>query len=390
MNSFTYHLPTKIYFGEGQVSALAEAILPYGKRVLLVYGGGSIKTLGLYDEVISRLAEIGASVFELSGVAPNPDITSVREGVALCKAHEVEVVLAVGGGSVIDCAKFICAGAKVDFDPWQFAGAHGAPIAAALPLVTILTLSATGSEMDNASVISNRETKEKLGRLHPLLLPKASILDPSLTYSVSPFQTACGSVDIISHILEVYFNLNKDLTMLDGIMESLIKTVIQFAPIALSEPNNYEARANLMWASSWAINGFIVGGKRQGWSVHDIEHELSAYYDITHGLGLAILTPRWLDYVLSEKTAPKIASLGRNVFGLSPLLDDYATAKATICAFESFFFDTLGLSSTLSELGIDETYFDVMSKKACYKKGFIDGFVPLQVAEVKAILKSAL
>lgn len=277
MNSFTYHLPTKIYFGEGQVSALAEAILPYGKRVLLVYGGGSIKTLGLYDEVISRLAEIGASVFELSGVAPNPDITSVREGVALCKAHEVEVVLAVGGGSVIDCAKFICAGAKVDFDPWEFAGAHGAPIAEALPLVTILTLSATGSEMDNASVISNRETKEKLGRLHPLLLPKASILDPSLTYSVSPFQTACGSVDI-----------------------------------------------------------------------------------------------------------------GRNVFGLSPLLDDYATAKATICAFESFFFDTLGLSSTLSELGIDETYFDVMSKKACYKKGFIDGFVPLQIAEVKAILKSAL
>lgn len=390
MNGFTYHLPTKVYFGKGQVSALPEALAPYGKRVLLVYGGGSIKKMGLYAEVMAHLADMGAEVYELDGVAPNPDIASVREGVKLCKAHDVEVILAVGGGSVIDCAKFIAIGAKVDFDPWLFAGAHGAPIKEALPLVSILTLSATGSEMDSASVISNRETKEKLGRLHPLMLPKASILDPSLTYSVSPFQTACGAVDIISHILEVYFNLNQDLAMLDGIMESLLKTVIHFAPIALEKPEDYEARANLMWASSWAINGFIVGGKRQNWSVHDIEHELSAYYDITHGLGLAILIPRWLDYVLNEKTAPKIASLGRNVFGFSSLLDDYVTAKATISAFESFFFDCLGLEKSLREVGIDETYFEEMSQKACYKKGFIDGFVPLEVSDVKAILTSAL
>ena len=389
MNNFVYNIPTKVYFGENQLGHLGEELKNFGKRVLLTYGGGSIKRNGLYDRVIDELHKANLEVFELSGIEPNPRIESVRKGVAICKEQGIDVLLAVGGGSTIDATKFMAAGACVEHDAWEFFGANAKPINEALPIVTILTLSATGSEMDTAGVISNLETGDKLGRLAPALLPRVSFLDPTLTYSVSKYQTACGAADIMSHIMEVYFNTQDDLFMLDCFMEGMLKTVVKYAPIAVAEPENYEARANLMWTSSWAINGFINGGKRKAWSCHPMEHELSAVYDITHGLGLAILTPRWMEYCLDETTVDKYVQYGVNVFGIDAKLDKMEIAKRSIKLTEEFLFEKLGLQRTFTEVGIKREDFAMMAKKAC-RYGDIKGFKTLTPADVEAIFEMCL
>lgn len=389
MNNFIYNIPTKVYFGENQLENLGKELRKFGRRVLLTYGGGSIKRIGLYDRVIEELRKAEMEVFELSGIEPNPRIESVRKGVEICKNEGIDVLLAVGGGSTIDATKFMAAGACVDHDAWEFFGANAKPIESALPIVTILTLSATGSEMDTGGVISNLETGDKLGRLAPALLPKVSFLDPTLTYSVGKFQTAAGSADIMSHILEVYFNTQKDLFMLDCFMEGMLKTVVKYAPIAVNEPENYEARANLMWTSSWAINGFINGGKRKAWSCHPMEHELSAVYDITHGLGLAILTPRWMEYCLDETNVDKYVQYGVNVFGIDSTMDKMAIAKESIRLTSEFLFDKLGLQRTFTEVGIKPEDFELMAKKAC-RYGDIKGFKTLTVDDVINIFKMCL
>ena len=389
MNSFVYNIPTKVYFGENQLGNLTKELLKFGKRVLLAYGGGSIKRIGLYDKVIGELNAAGMEVYELAGIEPNPRIESVRAGVKLCKEHNIDVILAVGGGSTIDAAKFMAAGSCVEHDPWEFFGANAKPIDNALPIVTILTLAATGSEMDTAGVISNLETGDKLGRLAPALLPKVSFLDPTLTYSVSKFQTACGAADIMSHIIEVYFNTQEDLFMLDCFMEGMLKTIVKFAPVALADPENYEARANLMWTSSWAINGFINGGKRKAWSCHPMEHELSAVYDITHGLGLAILTPRWMEYCLDESNVDKYVQYGVNVFGIDSSLDKMDIARESIRLTAEFLFDTLGLQRTFTEVGIKREDFELMARKAC-RYGEIKGFKTLTQADVVNIFEMCL
>ena len=389
MNNFVYHIPTKVYFGENQLGHLGKELAKFGKRVLLTYGGGSIKRNGLYDKVVEELRNAKLEVFELSGIEPNPRIESVREGVKICKEQGIDVLLAVGGGSTIDATKFMAAGACVEHDAWEFFGANAKPINEALPIVTILTLSATGSEMDTAGVISNLETGDKLGRLAPALLPRVSFLDPTLTYSVSKYQTACGAADIMSHIIEVYFNTQEDLFMLDCFMEGMLKTVVKYAPIAVAEPENYEARANLMWTSSWAINGFINGGKRKAWSCHPMEHELSAVYDITHGLGLAILTPRWMEYCLDETTVDKYVQYGVNVFGIDAKLDKMEIAKRSIKLTEEFLFEKLGLQRTFTEVGIKREDFAMMAKKAC-RYGDIKGFKTLTPADVEAIYEMCL
>ena len=389
MNNFVYHIPTKVYFGENQLGHLGKELAKFGKRVLLTYGGGSIKRNGLYDKVIEELRNAKLEVFELSGIEPNPRIESVREGVKICKEQGIDVLLAVGGGSTIDATKFMAAGACVEHDAWEFFGTNAKPINEALPIVTILTLSATGSEMDTAGVISNLETGDKLGRLAPALLPRVSFLDPTLTYSVSKYQTACGAADIMSHIIEVYFNTQEDLFMLDCFMEGMLKTVVKYAPIAIAEPENYEARANLMWTSSWAINGFINGGKRKAWSCHPMEHELSAVYDITHGLGLAILTPRWMEYCLDETTVDKYVQYGVNVFGIDAKLDKMEIAKRSIKLTEEFLFEKLGLQRTFTEVGIKREDFAMMAKKAC-RYGDIKGFKTLTPADVEAIFEMCL
>ena len=389
MNNFVYDIPVKVYFGENQLQHLGEELSKFGTRVLLTYGGGSIKKIGLYDKVIAEIERDGLEVFELSGIEPNPRIDSVRRGAQMCKDHNIDVLLAVGGGSTLDATKFMAAGACVDHDPWDFLSEKWAPITKALPIVTILTLSATGSEMDPGGVISNPETQDKIGRLAAPMLPKVSFLDPTLTYSVSPYQTACGSADMISHILEVYFNMEQDLYMLDCFMEGLLKTIIKFTPVAIEKPDDYEARANLMWASSWAINGFVNGGKRLAWSCHPIEHELSAIYDITHGLGLAIVTPRWLEYCLDETTVSKYVQFGVNVFGIDPNQEPMAIAHQAIDRLSEFLFDTLGLSRTLTEIGITAEHFPIMAKKACGGK-ILPGFKHLTPADVEKIFEMCL
>lgn len=384
MNNFTYSIPTKIYFGKGQIEHLTE-LKESGRRVLLVYGGGSIKRAGIYDTAMKLLGEAGLSVFELSGVEPNPRIQTVRRGAGICKQENIEMVLAIGGGSTIDCAKVVAAAAKYDGDAWDLV-LNPELIKEALPIYTVLTLAATGSEMDQFAVISDMTKNEKWGTEGECLKPKMSILDPEYTYTVSAKQTAAGTADIMSHTLETYFTAVPDAAVQARFCEGLLKTLIQYGPVALKEPDNYEARANLMWAGSLAINGLCKGGAEVTWCVHPIEHELSAFYDITHGEGLAIMTPYWMDYALSDKTVSKFAEYGRNVWDLAGD-DDMLIARQSIACTREFF-KKLNLPSALSEVGIDETHLEIMAEKA--EKGCEGAYVPLTKEAILSIYKAAL
>ncbi len=388
MHGFILNLPTKIYFGENQLDNLGKELIKYGNNVLITYGGGSIKKIGLYDKVINHLKDYNVNIYEYFGIEPNPRIESVKEGAKLCKEKKIDVILAIGGGSTIDASKFIAASACSEIDPWEYFSKK-AEITEALPLITILTLSATGSEMNGTGVLSNLKTNQKMGRDSELLIPKVSFLDPTNTYSVDKYQTACGSVDIMAHIMEVYFNNENDLYMLDTVMEGLLKTVIKYAWTAVKNPTDYEARANLMWASTWAINGFITGGKQHSWSCHSIEHQLSAYYDITHGLGLAIIIPKWLTYCLDETNVAKYYQFGINVFNINPALDKMTVAKLSIEKLNQFFYETLGLDNNLTAINITDEHFEAMAKKAC-KGSIIKGFKTLTEEDVINIYKMCL
>ena len=387
MDDFIYSVPTKIYFGKGQISHLGEILQEFGTRVLLVYGGGSVKRSGLYDTVTGILRQNSLEVAELSGVEPNPRIASVRAGVKLCRDKSVDVVLGVGGGSSIDCPKVVAAGALYDGDPWDLVKDRNR-IEKALPVVSIPTLAATGSEMDPFAVITNPETREKLGTGNEYTRPKASILDPEYTYSVPAKQTAAGTADIMSHTFENYFNHTESAFVQNRFAESLLKACIKYGPVAVREPENYEARANLMWTSSLAINGLLSNGADVAWSVHPMEHELSAFYDITHGVGLAILTPNWMHYALSEKTVDKFVEFGVNVWGIAPSSDKFRTADAAIRKTREFF-NSLGLPSTLREVGIGEENFETMAERAA-GHDLRHGFVPLDAKDVLEIYKKSL
>ena len=388
MNDFAYSIPTKIYFGKGQVSRLGAAVKPYGTRALLVYGGGSIKRMGIYDAVIAQMKENGISVVELSGVEPNPKIESVRKGVQLCRENSVDVVVAVGGGSSIDCAKVVAAGACYGGDAWDLV-TNPEKIKKVLPLFAVLTLAATGSEMNGNAVISDMSKNDKFGTGSELLKPKASVLDPEYTYSVPKNQTAAGTADIMSHIFEVYFHNEPGTFIQARFAESLLKTCIKYGRIAVNEPGNYEARANLMWASSLAINGLLsYGTEDAAWSAHPMEHELSAFYDITHGVGLAILTPNWMKYVLNDKTVDKFVEYGVNVWNIDAGLDKFEIANRAIQNTRDFF-NELGIPATLREVGIGEEKLSIMAKKAA-SMGLAYAFVPLDENDVLAIYKSSL
>lgn len=384
MKNFTYYVPTEIRFGTNQLPKLSK-LADSGKHVLLVYGGGSIKRSGLYDDVLRILTDAGLCVTELSGVEPNPRIESVRRGVELCHVHEIDMVLAVGGGSTIDCAKVIAAGACYDGDAWDLV-LDGRKIKSALPVYSVLTLAATGSEMDSFAVISDLSKHEKWGTGSQLLKPRMSILNPEYTFSVSAKQTSAGTADIMSHTLENYFTQVRGAYVQARMCEALLKTLIHYGPIALEQPENYEARANLMWASSLAINGLVSNGADVAWCVHPMEHELSAFYDITHGEGLAILTPFWMDFALREETAWKFAEYGRNVFGLTGD-GDMAVGREAIAATRAFF-RQMKLPATLHEVGIDGSHFDIMAQKAA--AGCKGSFVPLSEEDIKSIFDAAL
>lgn len=358
MENFEFCVPTKILFGKGQIAKLPDTIGNFGKNVLLVYGGGSIKRLGIYDKVKELLND--CEIYELSGIDPNPRVDKVREGVEICREHNIDVLLAIGGGSVIDTAKAIAAAFYYDGDAWDMISSH-AEIIKALPIVTILTTAATGSEANFGAVISNPETNEKLGIMSSQLFPKVSILDPEYTFTVPAKQTAAGSIDILSHLMEQYF-VPSSTYMNDLLIGGVMKTVVKYAPVAYAEPDNYEARAQLMWASTIADNATLSNGNQLvAFSCHGIEHELSAYYDVTHGVGLAIITPRWMEYVLSEETAPRFAHFGKEVFNVEGQ-NDMESAKLTIKALTKFF-ESLGVPMSFTELGIDAARFDEMAAK---------------------------
>lgn len=390
MNNFIYEIPTKVYFGENNLKDnLGKEIQAYGSKVLLLYGGGSIKKIGLYAKVIEELEKFNIKVYEFSGIQPNPRHTAINEAIKICKDNDIESILAVGGGSVIDSSKLIACGKYYEGDAWDIVMGKE-KITKAMPIVTILTLSATGSEMNGTAVISNLEMNYKKGMKSPLVIPKVSFLDPTITYSVNKYQTACGSCDILSHILETYFSRNKGLYMLDTVMEGMMKTVIKYSKIAYNEPENYEARANLMWTSSWAINGFVRMDKQPNiWVCHLLEHQLSAFYDITHGLGLAILTPRYLRYTLNENTVDKYYNFGVNVWNIDSSLPKMEVAEKSIRCLEKFLYEDLELINNLSNLNIDSSNFEEMANRIC-NNGIIKGFVDLNKDDIIKIFKECL
>ncbi|WP_234117244.1 iron-containing alcohol dehydrogenase [Clostridium hydrogenum] len=387
MLNFNYSIPSKIFFGKDQINVLGDEVKKYASKVLLVYGGGSIKRTGLYDKVIEILNSNNIEFCELSGVEPNPRITSVKKGVELCKENNVGLVLAVGGGSSIDCAKVIAAAYYYDGDAWDIVK-NPRKINKVLPVATILTLAATGSEMDTFAVITNMDANEKLGTGHPDMAPKFSILDPTYTMTVPKNQTAAGTADIMSHIFEEYFSNVKSAYVQDRMAEALLKTCVKYGTIAFEEPDNYEARANLMWASSLALNGLLGYGKNSSWCVHPMEHELSAYYDITHGVGLAILTPNWMKYILDDNTVDKFVEYGINVWGIDKNEDKYEIANLAIEKTREYF-SSLEIPSRLSEVGIDEEKLELMAKKAT-RHGKIGSIRTLDTEDVLNILKASL
>lgn len=386
MNNYEYHVPTDIRFGRDQISCLDKEIGKYGHKVLMVYGGGSIKLSGLYDKVHKVLKDF--EIYELPGIEPNPKLSSVKMGSAICKQYGIDAVLAVGGGSTIDAAKHIACAAFYDGDPWDLV-LDRTLVTRALPIFTVLTISATGSEMNPGAVISNEETKEKLEINHPLLYPTLSVCDPSYQFTLPKRQTAAGTVDIFSHIMEQYFQPNDHAYITDRLSEAAMKTCIKYGPVAIAEPDNYEARSNLMWTGSLALNHLFSFGKGGAWSVHPIEHELSAFYDITHGVGLAILTPAWMKYVLSDETVERFAMFARNVWDVSQD-DDTAAAKAGILRTRRFFRE-LGMPDRLSEVGIDDSRLSEMAAEAIRTSGLSTrAYVKLNASDVENIYRECL
>ncbi|MDZ3956777.1 iron-containing alcohol dehydrogenase [Bacillus thuringiensis] len=387
MQNFVFRNPTKLIFGKGQLEQLKTEIPQFGKKVLLVYGGGSIKRNGIYDNVISILKDINAEVFELTGVEPNPRVSTVKKGIQICKENGVEFILAVGGGSVIDCTKAIAAGSKYDGDVWDivmkktFANE-------ALPFGTVLTLAATGSEMNAGSVITNWETNEKYGWGSPVTFPQFSILDPVHTTSVPKDQTIYGMVDIMSHVLEQYFHHGTNTELQDRYCEAVLKTVIETAPKLLSDLENYEHRETILYCGTMALNGILAMGVKGDWATHNIEHAVSAVHDIPHGGGLAILFPNWMQHVVEENVS-RFKQFAIRVFDIeTDGKTDKEVALEGIKALRQFW-TSIEAPATLADYGIGENEIDIMANKAM-AYGEFGNFKKLNKDDVLSIYKASL
>jgi len=377
MENFRLYIPVKYYFGRGQISHLKQLCEPY-ESILLVYGGGSIKRNGVYDAVMNELK--GKKVTECPGVEANPSVETVERGIALLKENHCALVIAAGGGSVMDAAKAICAGACWDGDVWDMV-THPKDIEKSLPLITIPTAAATGSELNSTSVISNHAQKKKNGFVSDALYPIAAIADPTYTFSVSARQTRAGAADTMSHIMEDYFKPGFDDPIADGIAEALLRTVIHALPIALKEPDNYDARADLLYASSIGIKTVTQYGKRGEWSCHGISHALTAYYGVNHGESLAIITPAWMEQVLCPDTEERFVRFGTNVFHL-----DHPTGQESIHALKQFFKEN-GLPQELRALGVEDTSaFKTIAHELAETRDYTKTFYPLTEEDLLAIL----
>lgn len=387
MQNFNYCTPTRLIFGEGVIKDLPEVMSHYGKKILLTYGGGSIKKIGLYDKVLELLK--GYEIYELPNIMPNPKYDpSVLDGVRMCKQHNIDVILSVGGGSVLDCSKAIAGGAKYDGDPWDLI-TYKAETKDALPIVDIITLAATGSEYDAGGVISRTETNDKTCYSDPHLYPKVSFLDPTYTFTVSKKQTSAGIADAMNHIFEQYFC--EDSTILnDGFMEAGLKSLMINGRKCLDNPEDYNARAEMMLVCTYGCNDiYSLGNSQSGWPCHGMEHALSAYYDITHGEGLAIITPRWMKHVLSEKTVDRFVKYGINVFGIDSNLDKMEIANKAI--EETYkFYESINIPMHLKDVGIDESRINEMAKHVADNEGLENAWAPLLQEDIAAIFRASL
>ena len=387
MQNFNYCTPTRLIFGKGVVEELPAVMQNYGKRILLTYGGGSIKKIGLYQKVKELLKDF--EIFELPDIQPNPKYDpSVLDGVKSCKENGIDVILSVGGGSVLDCSKAIAAGAKYDGDPWDLI-TRKAFAKDALPIIDILTLAATGSEYDAGGVISRTETNDKIGYIDPLLYPRVSFLDPTYTFTVSKKQTAAGCADAMNHIFEQYFC--EDSTLLnDGFMEAALKSLMVNTRKCLENPEDYTARAEMMLACTYGCNRiYSLGNSASGWPCHGIEHALSAYYDITHGEGLAIITPRWMRHILSQKSVGRFVKYGVNVFGIDAEQDPFAIAEQAIDATYRFF-ESIGIPMHLKDVGIDNSRIGEMAHHIAVNEGLENAWAPLTETDIAEILTASL
>jgi alcohol dehydrogenase YqhD (iron-dependent ADH family) len=357
IGNFIYNTPTKLFFGKDSIKELPNVILQYGKNVLLTYGGGSIKKMGLYDKVKELLKDF--NITELSGIEPNPKYDpSVITGAKLCKENNIDVILAVGGGSVLDCSKAISVCAKYDGEGWDLISGK-VKAEKSIPVLDIITLAATGSEYDAGCVISNTAINDKRGYVDEILFPVASFLDPEYTFSVSKWQTACGTADAVNHVLEQFFSKPHS-AFNDSIMVSALRSLMTNVKIALEKPSDYDARSELMYVCTLACNGILSNGSGySGWPMHSIEHALSAYFDITHGAGLAIITPRWMKEILSENTLERFVTLGRLLFGFADFTD-FDMANKVISEFYTFF-EAIGIPMHLGELGVKADKIEEMA-----------------------------
>jgi alcohol dehydrogenase YqhD (iron-dependent ADH family) len=362
MQNFIFENPTKIIFGQGQIKRIGSEILRFGKKVLIVYGMGSVKENGVYDQVAASLKEAGVAYTELSGVRSNPVLSKAKEGIELARREKIEVILAVGGGSVIDTAKTIAAGVKVDHDVWDFF-TYKQIIKDALPVLTVLTLSASASEMNSAAVITNEEGARKFSIRSPFIQPRTSIMDPSVLYSLSAAYSAYSAVDAITHMLEGYFNNTEPFSPLqDRLVESFMKTVMESTEKILEEPDDYTSRANMMWATTLAFNGLTTAGMGQvSFPAHMIEHSLSALYDIAHGAGLSIVLPGWMSYMAGKNPA-RFACFARQMFNVVNA-DDHRAAGEGIAALKKWF-GKAGSPTSLKEANIPESEIPKISENA--------------------------
>jgi len=388
MDNFDFRNPTKIVFGKGTESRVGEETAVYSKKILLHFGGGSVKASGLYDRVTASLKKAGVEWVDLGGVKPNPRLSLVQEGVKLCKQHKLGFVLAIGGGSVIDSAKAIAMGAMIDGDVWDFYLGKGEPTAA-LPIGTVLTIAAAGSEASTGTVITNETGLLKRAVNSELLYPRFSILNPEMAFTLPAFQVACGAADIMAHLMERYFTMVSHVDFTDRLLEATMKTIILKAPLVLANPRDYDAWAEFMWAGTIAHNNLLNTGRTGDWASHDIEHEISGIYDVAHGAGLAVVFPAWMKHTLSQDPL-RFAQWASRVWNVeNDFRSPEATAREGIRRMEAFF-QSLGLATTLAGLKVGTDRLDEMADKCTGgDKRTVGNFVKLNRAAVRKILELA-
>jgi len=386
MNNFTFQNTTKIIFGKGTENTVGSEVKKYSRKILLHYGGGSIKKSGLYDRVTKSLKDAGIEYIELGGVKPNPRLSLVYEGIELCRKNNIDFILAVGGGSVIDSAKGIAAGMYYDGDVWDLYTRKGRA-EKALPVGVILTIPAAGSESSGASVITKEEGQLKRDIGYDFLRPQFAILNPEICFTLPPYQIACGAADIMAHIMERYFTNTPHVELTDRLSEATMTTVINNVPKVLKKPDDYDAFAEVMWAGTFAHNDMLGTGREEDWASHNIEHELSGIYDIAHGAGLAIIFPAWMKYVYKHNLNRFVQFAVRVWKVEQDFSDPEKTALEGIARTEAFF-RSIGLPVRLSEAGIGEDRFEEMADK-CAGNGTVGGLMKLRREDIVNIYKLA-